>query len=95
MKIRNVVHRGRWFIQDDSSAGMQPAIAPTLRRIASFLQDMEREEELRSLPSWRAQRLTGDRRGTWSLSLTADWRLRFRIDHEETEIVDLNSEDFH
>lgn len=96
MKIRNVVHRGlRQFIQDDNAAGVQPAIAPKLRRIVSFLQDMEREEELRSLPSWRAHRLTGDRRGTWSLSVTANWRLTFRIDREETEIVDLNYEDYH
>ncbi|MYB53817.1 MAG: plasmid maintenance system killer [Acidobacteriia bacterium] len=95
MKIRNVVHRGRGFIQDDSSARMQPTIAPTLRRIVSFLEDMEREEELRSLPSWRAHRLTGDRRDTWSWSVTANWRLTFRIDREETEIFDLNYEDYH
>ena len=56
---------------------------------------MEREEELRSLPSWRAYRLTGDRKGTWSLSVTANWRLTFRIDREETEIVDLSYEDYH
>ena len=96
MKIRNVVHRGlRQFIQDDNAAGVQPAIAPKPRRMVSFLQDMEGEEELRSVPSWRAHRLTGDRRGTWSLSVTANWRLTFRVDREETEIVDLNYEDYH
>ena len=73
----------------------QPAIATKLRRIVSFLQGMEREEELRSVPSWRAHRLTGDRRGTWSLSVTANWRLAFQIGREETEIVDLNYEDYH
>jgi proteic killer suppression protein len=96
MKIGNVVHRGlRRFIQDDNAAGVQPAIAPKLRRIVSFLQDMEREEELHSVPAWRVHRLTGDRRGTWSLSVTANWRLTFRIDREEMEIVDLNYEDYH
>jgi len=80
MKIRNVAHTGlRWFIQDDSAAGVQPAIEPKLRRIMSFLQDMEREEELHSARSWRAHRLTGYRRGTGSLSVTANWRLTFRI----------------
>ena len=73
MKIRNVVHRGlRQFIQDDDAAGVLPAVAPKLRRIVSFLQDMEREEELHTVPIWRAHRLTGDRRGTWSLSVTAN-----------------------
>ena len=69
MKIRNVVHTGvRRLIQEDDATGVQPAFAPKLRRIVSFLQDMEREEELRAVPSWRAHRLTGDRKGTWSLS---------------------------
>ena len=96
MKIGNVIHRGlRQFIQDDDAAGVLPAVAPKLRRTLSFLQDMEREEELLSVPIWRAHRLTGDRRGTWSLSVTANWRLTFRIDREEMEIVDLNYEDYH
>ncbi len=96
MKIRNVVHRGlRRFIEEDDTAGVQPAVAPKLRRIVSFLQDIERVEELRTVPSWRAHRMTGDRRGTWSLSVTANWRLTFRIDHEKMEIVDLDYEDYH
>lgn len=96
MKIWNVIHRGlRRLIQDDDAAGVQPAIVPKLRHIVSFLQDMEREEELRSGPSWWAHRLTGDRRGTWSLSVIANWRLTSRIDREETEIVDLGNGDCH
>ena len=96
MKIRNVLHRGlRRLIREDDTAGVQPAVAPTLRRMVSFLQDMEREEELRTVPGWRAHRLTGDRKGTWSLSVTANWRLTFRIDRDEREIVDLDYEDYH
>ncbi len=54
MKIRNVVHKGlRRFIEEDEAAGLQSAVAPKLRRIVSFLQDMEREEELRTVPSWK------------------------------------------
>ena len=39
--------------------------------------------------------LTGDRKGTWSLSLTGNRRLTFRIDGAEREIYDLNLEDYH
>ncbi len=96
MKIGNVVHRGlRRLIQHDDSAGVQPAVAPKLRRMVSFLQDMEREEELRTVPGWRAHRLAGDRKGVWSLSVTGNWRLTFRIDRETGEIVDLDYEDYH
>ncbi|MGI9129827.1 MAG: hypothetical protein ACR2IG_16595 [Roseomonas sp.] len=52
MKIRNVVHKGlRRFIEDDDASGLQPSVVPKLRHMISFLQDMAREDELRSIPS--------------------------------------------
>jgi proteic killer suppression protein len=58
-------------------------------------QDMEKETELKAMPGWNAHQLTGDRKGTWSLSVTKNWRLTFRIDRTEAEIVDLDYEDYH
>lgn len=96
MKIANVIHKGlRRLIANDDPSGLQPAAAEKIRRIVSFLQDMEREDELRTIPSWKAHLLTGDRKGTWSLFVTKNWRLTFRIDRESIEIMDLNFEDYH
>jgi proteic killer suppression protein len=96
MKIRNVVHKGlRRFIEDDDAAGLPSVAVPKLRRMVSFLQDMAREEELLAMPNWKAHRLGGDRKGTWSLFVTRNWRLTFRIDRTEIEIVDLDYEDYH
>lgn len=96
MRIRNVVHKGlRRFIEEDDSSGLQPAVVQKLRRILSFLQDMEREEELRSVPSWKAHQLSGDRKGTWSLFVTRNWRITFRVDEDAVEILDLDYEDYH
>ena len=96
MKIRNVIHKGlRKFIEDDDPSGLQPAVTAKLRRMLSFLQDMEREDELRSVPSWKAHQLTGDRKGTWSLFVTKNLRLTFRIDQDEIEIIELDYEDYH
>jgi proteic killer suppression protein len=39
--------------------------------------------------------LTGGRKGTWSLHVTRNWRLTFRIDEQENELVDLDYEDYH
>ena len=96
MKIRNVIHKGlRRLIEHDDAAGIQSAMVEKLRRIVSFLQDMEREDELRTVPSWKAHLLTGDRKGTWSLFVTKNWRITFHIDQNEIEIIDLNYEDYH
>jgi len=96
MKIKNVIHKGlRRFIEDDDASGLQPAVVTKVQRIVSFLQDMERGEELRTVPSWKAHMLTGGRKGTWSLFVTKNWRMTFRIDREEIEIIDLDYEDYH
>ncbi|MGB8840874.1 MAG: type II toxin-antitoxin system RelE/ParE family toxin [Aliidongia sp.] len=96
MKIRNVVHKGlRRIIEDDDASGLQPTIVAKIRRMISFLQDMEKEDELRMVPGWKAHLLTGDRKGTWSLFVTKNWRMTFRIDRNEIEIIDLDYEDYH
>ena len=83
------------FIENDDASGLQPAVVPKVQRMIAFLQDMEREDELRTVPSWKAHLLTGSRRGTWSLFVTKNWRMTFRIDRDEIEIIDLDYEDYH
>ena len=96
MKIRNVVHKGlRAFIEHDDVSGLGPDVTVKVRRIISYLQDMEREDELRVVPAWKAHRLTGDRKGAWSLFVTKNWRITFRVDKAEGAIVDLDFEDYH
>lgn len=96
MKIGSVVHKGlRRFIENDDPSGLQPAVVAKIRRMVSFLQDMEKEDELRTVPSWKAHMLTGNRKGTWSLFVTKNWRITFRIDKDEIEIIDLDFEDYH
>jgi proteic killer suppression protein len=96
MRIRNVLHKGlRRFIEQDDQSGIQAAVAEKLRRMISFLQDMEKEDELKTVPAWKAHKLTGDRKGTWSLSVTRNWRLTFCIDQDQIELIDLDYEDYH
>jgi proteic killer suppression protein len=96
MKIRNFVHKGlRKLYEEDSAKGVSYDTADKLRKMFAFLDDMDDPDELHSLPSWKAHRLTGDRKGTWSLSVTGNRRLTFRIDAVEREIFDLNLEDYH
>jgi proteic killer suppression protein len=96
MKIRNVIHRGlRRFIERDDASGLAPAVVEKVRNMVTFLQEMEDARELRDIPSWRVHQLTGDRKGTWSLTVTRNWRLTFRIDRTAGEILDLDYEDYH
>ena len=96
VKIRNFVHKGlKRLYTEDSTKGVPPDTADKLRKMLAFLDDMQDPEELRALPAWKVHTLTGDRRGTWSLSVTRNRRLTFRIDIAELEICDLDFEDYH
>jgi toxin HigB-1 len=96
VKIRSFAHKGlKRLYAEDSVKGVSPDTADKLRKMLAFLDEMEEPEELRSLLAWKAYLLTGDRRGTWSLSVTRNRRLTFRIDATEHEICDLDLEDYH
>jgi proteic killer suppression protein len=94
--IRNFAHKGlKKLYTEDSEKGVPPNTVDKLRKTLAYLDDMEDPEELRALTSWKVHSLTGDRKGTWSLSVTGNRRLTFRIDAAEREICDLNLEDYH
>lgn len=94
VKIRSFVHKPlRRLYVEDVTKGLPPEAVDTLRKMLSFLQDMQNTETPRAFPTWKAHILTGSRKGTWSLHVTRNWRLAFRI--EDDEIHDVNFEDYH
>jgi proteic killer suppression protein len=96
VKIRNFSHKGlkRLYVED-STKGVPPDTVDKLRKMLAFLDNMEDPDELHALTAWKAHTLTGDRKGVWSLSVTRNRRLTFRIDTAEHEICDVNLEDYH
>ena len=93
MKIRSIVHTGlKRLYLEDSAKGVPADAVDKLRAILSFLQDMPEPETLRAFPLWKAHQLTGDRKGVWSLHVTRNWRLTFRV--EDDQILDVDYEDY-
>ena len=96
VNIRNFAHKGlKRLYTDDSAKGVPPDTVDKLRKVLAYLDNMEDPEELRALAAWKVHTLTGDRKGTWSLRVTRNRRLTFRIDAAEREICDVNLEDYH
>ena len=94
MEIKSFAHKGlKRLYGDDSPKGLPPGSVDKLRAMLSFLQDMQDPEKLRSFPFWKAHQLTGQRKGVWSLHVTRNWRLTFRI--KDGEILDVDYEDYH
>ena len=96
MRIRNFVHKGlKRLYTYDNPKGLPADAVDKIRKMLSFIQDMENANELRSIPIWKAHQMSGDRKGIWSLHVTRNWRLTFRVDAAENEILDVNYEDYH
>jgi toxin HigB-1 len=66
-----------------------------LRKMFVCLDNIENPEELRALTAWKVHTLTGVCKGTWSLSVTGNRRLTFRVDTVDHEICDVYLEDYH
>ncbi len=95
MEIESIRHKAlRRFVETGKPKGLDANLAHRLLRMVSYLAAIETVEELHVPPNWGAHELTGDRAGTWSLTVTKNWRMTFRLD-EKGAIVDLDLEDYH
>ena len=45
------------------------------------------------VPGFRLHPLRGDRKGRWSITITGNWRITFRI--EQGNVYDVDLEDYH
>ncbi len=96
MQIRNVLHRPlQRFVEQEDSRGLPPGLLTKLASIIVFLDSMKSEDEMLTLKVWKPHKLSGSRKDTWSLSVSGNWRITFKIDAHANEIYDLNFEDYH
>jgi proteic killer suppression protein len=63
--------------------------------IMAFLIDIEDIDEVFDLQKYKPHRLSGDRADTYSVHVTANWRITFRHDADENELFDVDYEDYH
>lgn len=95
MEIESIRHKAlRHFVESGKPKGLNADVAERLRRMIAYLAAIETIEELRVPPNWGAHLLTGDRAGSWSLTVTKNWRMTFRI-NDDGAIADLDLEDYH
>ena len=91
--IKSFRHRGleRYFTRG-SKAGIQAAQEKRLRLILARLNASSSPRDM-NLPELRLHELTGDRKGTWSVSVSGNWRITFRFEGDDAIVVDY--EDYH
>ena len=96
MEIRNIRHKGlRSFVEKNNPKGLPADYKAKIADIMAFLIEIESIDEVFDLQKYKPHVLSGDRAGTYSFHVTANWRVTFRYDTETDEIYDVDYEDYH
>ncbi len=93
MAILSFRHRGleRFFVRGNT-AGIQARHAPKLRLILGRL-NVAAEPRDMALPGLRLHALSGNRKGTWPVAVSGNWRITFQF--SGPDVKDVNYEDYH
>jgi len=83
------------LLQDQRPVGVPAAYLDKIQKMLSFLEVIGTIEELRAVTFWRVHQLSGDRKGVFSMTISRNWRMTFRLDDDQTTILDLDLEDYH
>ncbi len=94
MEIESIRHKGlRRFFETGNAKGLVGDV-DRLRKMLAFIDAAARLDELATPPNFGLHALSGDRAGTWSMTVTRNWRLTFRLD-ETDALIDMDLEDYH
>ncbi|MDH5736704.1 MAG: type II toxin-antitoxin system RelE/ParE family toxin [Gammaproteobacteria bacterium] len=91
--IISFLHKGlERFYKAGKISGIQAQHAKRLKVILSNLDQSESPKDM-DLPGLSLHELKGSRRKIWAVSVSGNWRVTFRFENKDAEIV--NYEDYH
>lgn len=94
MIIEKFRHKGlRRLYEDDDLSGVP---AHSVRKIKAILAALEFADDLSqvaTIPGWKLHPLRGDRKGEYSITVTGNWRITFRL--QGHAVTDVHFEDYH
>lgn len=94
MIIRTVRHRGlKRLIEDDQTRGIWSDLVNRIRNILTVLILAEDMAGFRASapPGWRVHQLSGNRKDTWTISTSGNWRITFEEEDGFVDLLDLEN----
>lgn len=91
--IQKFKHKGlKQLFENGAVSGVSAEHAKRLKLILALLETAEAIEDM-DLPGLNLHELKGKRKGTWSVKVSGNWRVTFRL--EQGDALDVNYEDYH
>jgi toxin HigB-1 len=95
MEIETIQHKAlRRFFETGNANGLDGKLVDRLRNMLALIDAASSFDDLAVPPNFGLHPLTGDRAGSWAMTVTRNWRMTFTKIDEQT-IADLNLEDYH
>jgi toxin HigB-1 len=95
VEFESIRHKAlRNFAETGRAKGLPGNVVERLRNMLAYISKAQSVEELKIPPNYGAHELTGDRKDTWSLTVTKNWRMTFRV-NSDGNVEDLDLEDYH
>jgi proteic killer suppression protein len=94
MDTESIRHKGLRRYFETGSAKCLVGDAGRLRKMLVYIDAAEDFGELSVPPNFGLHELAGDRKGTWSMTVTRNWRMMFGV-NAQGALIDLDLEDYH
>ena len=90
--IQKFKHKGlKRLFESGNSIGVDPQHIARIRKILALLETAETLEDM-DLPGLGLHPLKGNRKGTWAVKVSGNWRITFKI--QQGDAYDINYEDY-
>jgi len=91
--IRTFRHKGlKRLFETDNPSGVRAGQVRRIRDVLAHLDEARRPSDL-DLPGYRLYPLRGGLKGCWSVTISGNWRIVFRL--EEGDAFDVELVDYH
>lgn len=99
MEIKSYKHKGLKALAEASQPrnvkGVPADFSKKLHQQLTFIQSAPNIRALATMPLWKVHELTPKYPGKWSMWVSGNYRLTFRLDPATNTVTDIDLEDYH
>lgn len=96
MELKSAKHKAiRAMLEGKSPKGIDAKVVRKLQQQLSALEVAASIHAVVTVPGWNLQEKTGPMKGKWSMWVTGNYRLTFRLESPTGAVIDLDYEDYH
>ena len=94
MVVGRFRHKGlRRLYEDDDVSGVPSHFVRKIEAVLAALEFADDLSQVATMPGWKLHPLRGDRKGEYSITVSGNWRITFRL--RANVVADVNFEDYH